>query len=109
MAFPLNRIDPDSQSLALGQGKENARDRGETPASFGYDQGSAAKFPDPSFGRERFAGDVFRGLGVKGVFGEMTNDKTNVEAQNNLQLFMSQYTNGMFSPMPPAPPTDQTA
>lgn len=109
MAFPLNRIDPDSQSLALGQGKQNANERGETPASFAYDQGSPSKFADRSFEESRFAGDVFKSRGVEGVFGAMTNDKTNVQAQNNLKLFMSQYTNGMFSPMPPAPPTDQMA
>lgn len=104
MAFPLNRIDPDSQSLALGQGKQNAAERGETPASFGYDQGSPAKAPGEEFGKPRFAMDVFKGLGVEGEFGRMTNDKTNPQAQDNLKLFMSQYTNGMFSPMPPAPP-----
>ena len=57
-----------------------------------------------NFFQERFAGDVFKGLGVEGVFGQMSNDRQNVQAQNNLQLFMSQYTNGLFSPIPPAPP-----
>ena len=86
-----------------------ARERGETPASFGYDQGSASKYPGPEFGKQRFAGDVFKGLGVEGVFGEMSNNRDNAQAQSNLQLFMSQYTNGLFSPIPPAPPTDQMA
>ena len=70
---------------------------------------SAARYPGPEFGQQRFAGDVFKGLGVEGVFGEMSNDKNNEQAQNNLQMFMTQYTNGLFSPIPPAPPTDQMA
>ncbi len=104
MAFSLDSYGAGSLGRSLAQGKENARERGETPASFGYDQGSAAKYPGPEFGKQRFAGDVFKGLGVEGVFGNMSNDKENVQAQNNLQLFMSQYTNGLFSPIPPAPP-----
>ena len=109
MAFSLDQFEPGSLGRSLAQGKENARERGETPASFGYDQGSAAKYPGPEFGQQRFAGDVFKGLGVEGVFGEMSNDKNNEQAQNNLQMFMTQYTNGLFSPIPPAPPTDQMA
>ena len=63
------------------------------------------KYPGPEFGQQRFAGDVFKGLGVEGVFGQMSNDKENEQAQNNLQLFMTQYTNGLFSPIPPADAT----
>ena len=33
------------------------------------------KYPGPEFGKQRFAGDVFKGLGVEGVFGQMSNDK----------------------------------
>ena len=109
MAFSLDSYEPGSLSQSLAQGKENAAERGETPASFGYDQGSPSKYPGPEFERQRFAGDVFKGLGVEGVFGQMSNDRQNIQAQNNLQLFMSQYTNGLFSPIPPAPPTDQMA
>ena len=109
VAFSLDQFEPGSLGRSLAQGKENARERGETPASFGYDQGSASKYPGPEFGQQRFAGDVFKGLGVEGVFGEMSNDKDNEQAQNNLQMFMTQYTNGLFSPIPPAPPTDQMA
>ena len=104
VAFSLDSYEPGSLSQSLAQGKENAAERGETPASFGYDQGSPSKYPGPEFERQRFAGDVFKGLGVEGVFGQMSNDRQNVQAQNNLQLFMSQYTNGLFSPVPPAPP-----
>ena len=104
MAFSLDSYEPGSLSQSLAQGKENAAERGETPASFGYDQGSASKYPGPEFGKQRFAGDVFKGLGVEGVFGQMSNDRQNVQAQNNLQLFMSQYTNGLFSPVPPPMP-----
>jgi len=107
VAFSLDSYETGSLGRSLAQGKENARERGETPASFGYDQGSAAKYPGPEFGKPRFAGDVFKGLGVEGVFGEMSNNKENVQAQNNLQLFMSQYTNGLFSPIPPPMPPAQ--
>ena len=77
MAFSLDQFEPGSLGRSLAQGKENARERGETPASFGYDQGSA-QVPGPEFGQQRFAGDVFKGLGVEGVFGQMSNDRQNV-------------------------------
>ena len=88
----------------LMAGKVNARERGETPSTFNYTEGSPGKLADRKFGVERYAGDIFQGKGVKGEFAMAITDPKNKEASEGTEEWMNQFMSGIYSPFDMGPP-----
>ncbi len=107
MAANIVGRDTAATGFALGQGIRNAQERGETPSTFNYTAGSVGKFSDPKYGAPRYAGDVFRGKGMEGDFALALEDKKNEAVQKGMERFVSQWTNGPWSPFDMGPAPDQ--
>ncbi len=98
----FNGLNPES----LRDGKERANAATEKSSTFGLIQGSPAKFAK----EERHAGDVFfKNRGVHPALGGdfARNLENNQDAKDGTKNFVTQWTNGPWSPFDMGPPPGQ--